>query len=501
MSSSTPSSPAPAQAPSQHSYSHSHSHSNHKPIHIGMFGAGTVGGGVYEIIMGRLGNHASLSLTNPSLRPCIITKICVRDVDKPRTFTIDKDITIVTTDAQCILDDEEIDIVVEVTSSGVGTVTVNANANVNVNANMRDIVLGSLKRGKSVVTANKALVAECLDEINDTVREIHQQNHQCNVRFAYEAAVCGGIPIIHSLQSCFSGDIIHEIMGICNGTTNYMLGKMEEGAEYEEVLNEAQALGYAEADPSADVEGYDVRAKIYILAKLAFGITVPDLSSIPCMGITQISNVDFEYARLLGCTIKLVGTAERLSEYGEYDGALSVYVAPKVVPTSHLLASARGAGNAVAVKSANLGISSYTGMGAGRFPTANSIVADICRIASGTGASVHPFPLTLTSTNSNSIGMDSPGPGIEIDCDYLAPFYIRVSFQDELGIIRRVGEIAERQGVGISTILQNPIKDRFMADFVVTTEECRVSQVKAMCEDIGTQDFAHCHPSITKIEG
>ncbi len=256
-----------------------------------------------------------------------------------------------------------------------------------------------------------------------------------------------------------------------------MLGKMETGVDYDEVLQEAQALGYAEADPTADVEGHDVRAKIAILAKLAFGTTVP-VDSIPCKGISDISSVDFEYAQLLGCTIKLVGTAVRLSDFSEHDGALSVSVAPKVVPLSHHLASARGAGNAIAVKSSNLGSTSYTGPGAGRFPTANSIVADICRVAAGMAHS-DPFPLQTK---------------IPIDNEYTSEFYIRVSFQDELGIIRRIGELAEECGVSICSVLQNPIKNRMMADFVITTEECQVSQVESLCEQIGKESFAHREP-------
>ena len=267
--------------------------------------------------------------------------------------------------------------------------------------------------------------------------------------------------------------------GICNGTTNYMLGKMEEGADYDVVLKEAQDLGYAEADPTADVEGHDVRAKIAILAKLAFGTTVP-VESIPCRGISQLASIDFEYARLLDCTIKLVGTAVRQSQFGEHDGALSVYVAPKVVPKSHLLASARGCGNAVVVDSANLGIASYAGPGAGRYPTAHSVVADICRIASG-ATSADPFPLRSSAS-------------MEIDHDFSSPFYVRISFQDGLGIIRRVGELAERYGISIHSVLQNPISDRMMADFVVTTEMCRLSQVEAMCQDIEKEDFVHASP-------
>lgn len=257
-----------------------------------------------------------------------------------------------------------------------------------------------------------------------------------------------------------------------------MLGKMELGADYDEVLKEAQDLGFAEADPTADVEGHDVRAKIAILAKLAFGTTISPVDSIPCRGISQVTAVDFEYAKLLGCTIKLVGTAGRLSQYGEYDGPLAVYVAPKVVPMTHLLASARGSGNAVAISSANVGTASYTGPGAGRFPTANSVVSDILRIASNLSV-VDPFPL---STN------------LELDHDYSSPFYIRIPFQDGLGIIRKIGELSEKNGVSIHSILQNPIVDRMSADFVITTEECKVSQVVDLCDDIDKEDFVRSYP-------
>jgi homoserine dehydrogenase len=435
-----------------------------RPLRIGMVGGGTVGGGVYEIVMDRLGGtalHAAESGGVPSTprktRGCIITKVCVRDLTKPRTFHINEAATELVSDVNSILQDDSIDMVVEV----MGGTTL-----------ARTVVLEALKSGKSVVTANKALIAEHLDEIHNAVK-----GSSSNPKFAFEAAVCGGIPIIETLQSCYAGDVVHEVMGIANGTTNYMLGKMEMGADYNEVLKEAQDLGYAEADPTADVEGHDVRAKIAILAKLAFGTTVP-VDSIPCMGITGITPVDFEYAKLMGCTIKLVGTAGRLSQYGEHDGALSVYVSPKVVPNDHLLASARGAGNAIVVNSANLGTASYTGPGAGRFPTANSVVADICRVAATHGASSivsDPFPL------SSNIALDN---------DYSSAFFLRISFQDGLGIIRTIGELAERHGVSINSILQNPIKDHLAADFVVTTEECKLSQIKAMCDDIELEEFA-----------
>lgn len=438
-----------------------------------MIGAGTVGGGVYEIIMNRLGGRSAGDDTTAGggKKHVVITKICVRDPTKQRDFQIDKKCTQIVTDINSIVNDKDIDLVVEV----MGGTTLAKNA-----------VMESLKQGKSVVTANKALIAENLEEIVGVLKDVNERGAGKDaveaaggrkVKFAYEASVCGGIPVIQVLQSCYTGDIINEVMGICNGTTNFMLGKMEAGADYDEVLKEAQDLGFAEADPSADVEGYDVRAKIAILAKLAFGTTVP-VDTIPCMGITNVSVIDFAYAKSMGCTIKLVGTAVRQSQFGEHDGALSVYVSPKLVPNTHLLASATGCGNAVAIDSANLGIASYTGPGAGRYATANSIVADILRVANNT-STASPFPLS-----SN----------IEIDNDYVSAFYIRISFQDGLGIIRRIGELSESQEVSIHSILQQPITDRMAADTVVTTEACKYSQVKALCELIEKEDFALCAP-------
>ena len=446
---------------------------NDRPLRIGMIGAGTVGIGVYELLMNRLGgggdSRSSLgSLGSNNSTPTsprtnntpIITKICVRDADKPRNFQINTSYTEIVTDVQSILNDKEIDIVVEVA----GGVTF-----------AKDAVYASIKSEKSVVTSNNVLISENLDEIITLLNEANTKKK--NVQFGYEASVCGGIPIIHTLQSAYKGDIINEVSGVVNGTTNFMLDKMEDGIDCEDALQEAQHLGYTEADPTADVEGYDGRAKIAILAKLAFGTTVP-VESIPCIGISNVSVVDFEYARSMGCTIKLVGTAMRQSQYGMYDGALSVFVSPKLVPNNHLLASTMGCGNAVVINSANLGTCSYSGPGSGRYQAANSIVADIMRIANNIAPKI-PFPLA-----SN----------IEIDNDYVSAFYIRISFKDGLGIIRSVGELAETQGVSIHSVLQQPIEDRMAADTVVTTESCRLSQIEAFCALIAETEYALCAP-------
>ena len=425
-----------------------------RPLCIGMVGAGTVGGGVYEIVMGRLLERAS-----QGKRPLWITKICVKDLSKPRTFHLDDSITTLTTHIENIVSDPEIDLVIEV-MGGTGLA--------------KTAVEGALKNHKMVVTANKELISEHLDELEALIRHAsHKHKKSRAAGFGYEAAVCGGIPIIQTLQSCYTGDVIHKIQGIVNGSTNFMLSKMEKGAELDAVLQEAQELGYAEADPTSDLEGYDVRAKICLMAKLAFGVTVPP-SEVPCKGISVLSSVDFEYAKLLGCTIKLLGTAQRLHEAREWDGPLCVFVSPVMIPSDKILAGISRNGNAVAVTSANMGTCCYTGPGAGRFPIANSIVADIVRLADG-HASTDPFPFQAE---------------LELDYDYEGSFYIRIPYADGLGIIKRVGELAEDAGVSIHSILQNPIRDRMSADFVVTTEEAKVSQIQNLCEAINAQqDF------------
>jgi homoserine dehydrogenase len=257
-------------------------------------------------------------------------------LDKPRDFEL-KAGTKLVTDYEEILGDATINCVVELMG---GT------------THAKDVVFRAIAAGKHVVTANKALIAAYLPELQQALAS------NPSVKFLYEAAVCGGIPIIHALHTDFLADKVTKIMGIMNGTTNFMVCKMEdEGWDYGVALKEAQRLGFAEADPTADVEGHDVQAKIALLAKLAFGKTVP-WETVPTTGISKITSVDFEYAKTLKSTIKLVGTAVQ-----NVDGSLAVFVAPNLVPLTSPLASAKGPGNMVVVSSENMGVSTLAGPG------------------------------------------------------------------------------------------------------------------------------------------
>jgi len=421
-------------------------------LRIGLFGGGTVGGGVVELIKKAVAN-GRLAALGVSID---IAKICVRSLDKPRDYTVGTSTQFVT-DYNEILNDPTINCVIEV-AGGITTA--------------KDVVFGAIKAGKHVVTANKALIAAFLPEIQKSLAE------NPTVKFNYEAAVCGGIPIIHSLQTDFMGDNITKVMGIMNGTTNFMLCKMEdEGAEYSAALAEAQALGFAEADPTADVEGHDVQAKIALLSKLAFGKTVP-WETVPTVGISKISSVDFEYAKTLRSTIKLLGTAIKDTK----TNSIAVFVSPTMVPLSNPLASAKGPGNMVLINSENMNCSTFAGPGAGRYPTANSIFSDLIRLSQE--KCLQPFPLSSD---------------ISINNDYNSSFYVRIKCNDGLGIIRAIGEAAESTGVSIYAILQNPIISKSNVDFVVTTESVNLSQIQNFADKISLMPFSKEKPLVMPL--
>lgn len=379
------------------------------PLKIGMFGAGTVGGGVYEILQAR--------------EDIKVTKICARSI-KARDFC--KDLSVFTTNPDEILKDSSINCVIEV----MGGVEL-----------AKRVVVESLQAGKAVVTANKALVAEHLDELHNICKA-------SGASLSYEAAVCGGINIISSLATHYQLDPVLSIQGIANGTTNYMLSCMEQGEDYHTVLKRAQELGYAEADPTADVEGHDVRSKLAILAKLGFGLTVP-IKDIPTIGISGVTAEDFANAKSMGCTIKLIGTAA-----AQKTGKLTVFVSPRMVPAGSALGACSGSGNLVSIESKHNQVCTFSGPGAGRYPTAQSIVADVLKVAGGT-CQTDPFP---TNAHSN----------MAVDGDYTARFYARSKES-------KLAELADEAGLELEQ------KDGF---WLSKKESLRYSQMHALKQAI-----------------
>jgi len=325
----------------------------------------------------------------------------------------------------------------------------------------KDAIMAALGAGKHVVTGNKAFIAAHLLEIQAALKA------NPKATFGYEAAVCGGIPIIRTLQDSYVGDSVKSIMGIMNGTTNFILSKMEsEGAAYGPTLAEAQALGYAETPPDFDVNGWDARSKLAILCKLAFGVFVPE-SSIPCNGITRITSDDFKYAAQLKSSIKILGVGQ-LND----DGSVSAYVSICVVPLSNQLSTIGGCVNCVAVASDNLSTGNYSGPGAGRFPTANSVVNDMVLCAKGGGG--NPFPMDTER---------------QIKSEVSGKFYVRCVIKDRVGIIRAIGELAEKNDISINSVLQTPFENSERVPFVLTTEKTSLSKVQAMCDELAKLDW------------
>ena len=416
-------------------------------VTLGIFGGGTVGGGIVEI----LANKASYfqQLTGKSIE---VKKICVRDASKPRDFEVPEGCSIVTS-YDDILNDDSIDMAVEVMG---GT------------TDAKDVIFGALKNGKSVVTANKALIAKHLPEIEALLGSLED-----NAQFRYEAAVCGGIPIIRSMQSDFVGDEIKKMSGIINGCTNFMLTAMDRDKKsYDEALSEASALGYAEADPTLDVGGFDARSKLKILMRLAYGIDV-DEDEISCRGITELTKIDFEYAKTLGGTIKLLGVAQK-----DGAGQVSAYVSPCYVTDTDPLSAVNGATNAIEVRSDNLLSSIYIGQGAGRYPTANSCINDIVALAKG---DTSPLPF-------------NPSSDVTFANNYESVFFLRLNYRDQVGITRQVGEICEKHGVSIHSILQNPVAKSQESAFAIVTEKVEYAAILKVMADIEALNWCKGKP-------
>ncbi len=319
------------------------------------------------------------------------------------------------------------------------------------------LVESALLAGRSVVTANKLLLAARGTELARLAR-------RTGAALAFEAAVAGGIPILRALRESFVSDRIEEVGGILNGTSNFVLTEMSRAARpYGEVLAEARSLGYAESDPSADVEGTDAACKVALLARMAFGADVP-LEAVRTEGVTRLRPVDFVYARLLDRTPRQLGLARRLP-----DGRLLLSVRTALVPTSSLLARIDGPLNAVRVTTAHGGEYVLTGPGAGGAPTAAAVLADVVEIARrGVPAAVPPF------------GTDEPRPcAIGGVADVVAPFYVRFVVDDRPGVLAALTSAFARADVNVDAVLQVPWAEKRELPFVVTleaTEEVRIAR-------------------------
>ncbi|GAB2672820.1 homoserine dehydrogenase [Paenibacillus thermoaerophilus] len=397
-----------------------------QPIRVGLMGLGTVGTGVVRIVEGHRDD-----LEKQVGSPIVIEKILVKDKSKSRRMTVAD--SLLTEDPRDIVENPDIDVVVEVMGGVEST---------------RELILSALERGKHVVTANKDLMAVYGPEILAKAAE-----KNCDV--FYEASVAGGIPIIRTLIEGFSSDRLTKIMGIVNGTTNYILTKMsQEGASYADVLKEAQELGYAEADPTSDVEGLDAARKMAILATLGFRAEV-SLGDVAVKGITSVTREDIVYAKRLGYEIKLLGIAERSGD------AIGVSVQPTMVKVSHPLSSVNGVFNAVYVYGEAVGETMFYGPGAGELPTATSVVADLVAVVKNLKLGV----------NGRRMFTPYKEKKLKTADEIKSKNFLLLHVDDKAGVLARITQVFAEHNVSLESVIQQPNPSNPSAEIVIVTHE------------------------------
>lgn len=398
--------------------------SKYKEIKAALLGAGTVGGGVYKLVERR-----AAEMPDKVGAELKITKVLVKNLQKKREGIPSE---VLTDDWEGIIHDPEISIVIEL-MGGVEPA--------------RTYILQALETGKNVVTANKDLLAEHGQELMEAAERNHRD-------LCFEAAVGGGIPIIRPLKECLAGNEITEVMGIVNGTTNYILTKMtQEGWDFDDALKEAQRLGFAEADPTADVEGLDAGRKMAILASIAFHSRVT-FKDVDVKGITKITAKDIQYAKEFGYTLKLLGVARN------EDGKMEVGVSPMMIPSTHPLANVNDSFNAVFVHGDAVDDAMFQGRGAGEFPTASAVVGDLISVARDMQ---YDCCGRIGCSCYKNLSMKPAGEARH-------KYFLRLIVEDRTGILAGVAGVLGNNGVSINQVIQKPAVNG-VAELVVITDK------------------------------
>ncbi len=397
-------------------------------IKVGLIGLGTVGGGVARVLLENEKNLCARAGV-----PIRLVKITTLVMKNPLPFPLAEGV--LTSDVADILDNPEIDVVVECIG-GVGAAL--------------DFARRALSSGKHFVTPNKELIAKYGPELLAIAKAK-------GVNLCYEASVAGGIPIIHGLKNNLAADNVRKIFGILNGTTNYILDKMSrEGSDFAPALEQAQKLGYAEANPTSDVDGYDAAYKLSILAGIAFNSAFR-FEDIHFEGIRSVSATDIAFARRLGYTIKLIATGVDRGE-----GGVELRVHPTMIPVAHPLANVAGAFNAVFVEGDYIGQAMFYGPGAGSLPTASAVAGDVVDIAMN-----HEVPHSHPSMTTN-FGPRKVVPMAEVQCEY----YLRLSVKDQPGVLAKIATICGDLGVSLKNVEQ-PEAEGGEAELILITHAVR----------------------------
>jgi len=413
-----------------------------KQLNIGLLGFGTVGVGVARIL-----TADQDILSERCGFPVILKKIADLDIVSDRGIEVSKEL--LTTDAGEIIKDDDIDIIVEVIG-GVNPA--------------REFIEAALKSGKSVITSNKEVIAKHGPDFIKLAKEN-------NVSILYEAAVAGGIPILHAIRSSLAANRIEKIFGIMNGTTNYILSKMEkEEAKFDDVLHEAQELGYAEADPTTDIDGYDVAYKLAILSSLAFRSEFR-YEDIYFEGIRDITLEDIKAADEFGYTIKLLATGIN------HQDNVELRVHPVMVEKDHPLAAVSDSFNAVFVEGSNVGETMFYGRGAGELPTASAVVGDIMEIA-----------LKGENKHYNDIEYNFQKKKVRPMKDISSQYFLRMKVLDKPGVLADISTVFGDQKVSIMSVIQTDLDDETKANLIVVTHDVRESAIQNAVEQLNKLD-------------
>ncbi|MCD6218919.1 homoserine dehydrogenase [Candidatus Calescamantes bacterium] len=403
-----------------------------KRIGVGIIGLGTVGRGVWEIIKEK--GKELHSRCNVNLE---IQKVC--DKETGRRESLDIPSSIFTDSWEEVVKDNNVEIVVELIG-GIHPA--------------KEIITSSLEKGKYVVTANKALLAECGEEL-------------LNKRgIFFEASVMGGVPVVKTIKEGLVANRIEKILGIINGTTNYLLTRMEEGNEYREALREAQEKGFAEADPTLDVEGWDSAHKLSILAYLSFGVWVKPENML-VEGISFLTPDDIKYAYQLGYTVKLLAIGKRKGN------ALEIRVHPTLLPLSHPLSGVKEEFNALFLKGDEVGEITLQGKGAGSHPTASAVVSDLVEAA-----------LSNIKGDTSSILPPSSSLHLVDSDDFTLRYYIRFTALDKPGVLSRISGILGEKGISISSVVQKGRREGEAVPIIMMTHEAKEKNLKEALEEI-----------------
>jgi homoserine dehydrogenase len=421
-----------------------------KPIQVGLLGIGTVGRGTFEVLLRnqeeikrRAGRGIEIAM--------------VADLDTARAQQVVGHHAKVVSNAQEVIDNPDIDIVIELIG-GYGIA--------------KQLVMAAIEAGKHVVTANKALLA-----VHGT--EIFAAAHRRGVMICFEAAVAGGIPIIKALREGLTANRIEWIAGIINGTTNFILSEMrDKGLAFDEVLKQAQALGYAEADPTFDIEGVDAAHKATIMSAIAYGIPV-QFEKAYVEGISKLHAQDIRYAEQLGYRIKLLGIAKRVNAVGTREG-IELRVHPCLVPTKRLIANVEGAMNAVMIQADAVGTTLYYGKGAGSEPTASAVIADLVDVTRLMTAD----PLNRVPHLAFQPDSMSDLPILSMD-EVRTSYYLRLVVADEAGVLAKITGILAQAEISIDAVLQRPgSESKQETDLIILTHTCLEAHMNAAMASI-----------------